>query len=99
VSCTDGIPLVKRAVEKYRAQELTALYIGHQDRVEKLNRYAEDNGITDYLFDSDDSVSAKFGITYGGGIVLVNGSSRVKAWIPSGVSPARMDAEIQKILP
>jgi hypothetical protein len=99
VRCTEEIPLVKRAEQKYSEEELTVLYIGHQDRVEKLNKYAEDNGITEYLFDPDDSVSAKFGMTYGGGIVFINGSSWVKARIPSGVSPARLDSEIQKILP
>lgn len=97
--CTEEIPLVKRAVEKYSDQGLTALFIGHQDRVEKLNKFAEDNGITDYLFDPDDTVSSQFGMTYGGGIIFVNGSSWVKARIPSGVSPARIDSEIQKILP
>jgi hypothetical protein len=99
VRCTEEIPLVKRAVEKYSGRGLTALYIGHQDRVEKLNRYAKDNGITDYLFDPDDSASAKFGMTYGGGIIFINGSSWVQSRIPSGVSPARLDSEIQKILP
>lgn len=97
--CTEEIPLVKRAVEKYGEQQLTAIYIGHQDRVEKLNKFAKDNGITDYLFDPDDTTSAKFGMTYGGGIIFVNGSSWVKARIPSGVSASRIDAEIQKILP
>jgi hypothetical protein len=99
VRCTEEIPLVKRAVEKYSDYELAALWIGHQDRVEKLNRYAEDNGITDYLFDPDDSVSAGFGMTYGGGIVFINGNSWVKARIPVGISSNRLDAEIQKILP
>ena len=97
--CTEEIPLVKRAAEKYGDKGLTALWIGHQDRVEKLNKYATDNGITDYLFDPDDSVSAKFGMTYGGGIIFINGSAWVTARIPTGVSPSRLDAEVQKILP
>ena len=97
--CTEEIPLVKRAEEKYADKSLTVLYIGHQDKVEKLNRFAKDNGITDYLFDPDDTVSAKFGMTYGGGIIFINGSSWVEARIPSGVSAGRIDAEVQKILP
>lgn len=97
--CTEEIPLVKRAEQKYSDQNLTVLYIGHQDKVEKLNRFAKDNGITDYLYDPDDTTSAKFGMTYGGGIVFINGSSWVKSRIPSGVSASRIDAEVQKILP
>lgn len=86
-------------MEKYSDYNLAALWIGHQDRVEKLNTFAQDNGITDYLFDPDDSVSEGFGMTYGGGIVFINGNSWVKARIPVGISPNRLDAEIQKILP
>ena len=75
-----------------------ALYIGHQDRIKKLNIYAKKNGIPDYLFDPDDSMSRKYGMTYGGGIVFINREAIVKARIPSGFSPARLEEEIKKII-
>jgi len=74
------------------------LWIGHQDRTEKLTNYAKKNGIPDYLFDSDDSMSRKFGMTYGGGIVFINKDGIVKSRIPKGLSPARLETEIKKIL-
>jgi hypothetical protein len=38
-------------------------------------------------------------MTYGGGIIFINGSAWVTARIPTGVSPSRLEAEVQKILP
>ncbi len=55
-------------------------------------------GITDYLFDPDDSMSRKYGMTYGGGIVFINRGAVVKGRIPTGFSPSRLDEEIQKII-
>ncbi len=66
--------------------------------MEKLTKYAKDNGIPDYLFDADDSMSKKFGITYGGGIVFINRDAVVKSRIPKGFSSSRLEAELKKIL-
>ncbi len=74
------------------------IWIGHEDRIEKLTAYAKKNGIPDYLFDSDDSMSKKFGMTYGGGIVFINRDAVVKSRIPKGISPSRLETEIKKIL-
>jgi len=74
------------------------LWIGHQDRTEKLTGYARKNGIPDYLFDGDDGMSRKFGMTYGGGVVFINREAVVKSRIPKGISPERLDAELKKIL-
>ena len=85
-------------MQKYQDKGLAVLWIGHQDRLEKLNSYAEKNNITDYLFDPDDNVSAGFGITYGGGIVFVDRTGMVRMRIPTGVSSNRIETELKKIL-
>lgn len=74
------------------------LWIGHEDRIEKLTKYAGKTGIPDYLFDSDDSMSKKFGMTYGGGIVFINREAIVKSRIPKGISATILETEIKKII-
>ncbi len=89
---------MKRAEAKYKDQGLVVIWISHQDKIRKLNRYIKKNGIPDYIFDRDDSVSRKFGMTYGGGIVFINREGIVKGRIPKGFSPSRLEEEIKKIL-
>lgn len=72
--------------------------MAHQDRVPKLNSFIKANNIADYLFDADDRMSRTFGMTYGGGIVFINREGIVKARVPKGISPARMEAELGRIL-
>ncbi len=74
------------------------LWVGHQDTVRKLTSYAEKNRIPDYLHDFDDSMSKKYRMTYGGGVVFINRQGTVKQRIPKGFSPAGLEAAIQKIL-
>ena len=75
-----------------------ALFIGHQDRIEKLNPYAKRLGIADYIFDPDDSVGKSYGITYGAGFVFIDRQGTVRDRIPKGTSPERLEAGIQKII-
>ena len=96
--CAEEIPLVRRAETKYSDKHLTVLWIGHQDRIDKLTKYATDNNIPDYLFDPDDAVSRKFGMTYGGGVVFINAQGVVKSRVPKGISSKSLEEELAKIL-
>lgn len=89
---------MRRAQEKYKSQGLKILFIAHQDKIRKLNRFVKQNGVPDYLFDPDDRMSSKYGMTYGGGIVFINREGVVKGRIPKGFSPSRLEEEIKKIL-
>lgn len=94
----EEIPLVLRAEKKYAEAGLTVLWIGHQDKTAKLTEYAKKNNIPDYLFDPDDGMSRKFGMTYGGGVVFVNRDGIVKSRVPKGISAASIESELKKIL-
>jgi cytochrome oxidase Cu insertion factor (SCO1/SenC/PrrC family) len=87
-----------RAKKKYSDKGLTVLWIGFQDRIEKLSPFAKRYGIPDYLFDPDNSMSRKYGMTYGAGIVFINSDGIVKSRIPKGFSPATLETEVKKIL-
>ena len=96
--CSEEIPLVQRAVEKHHDAGLTVLWIGHQDRAEKLTETAKKNGIPDYFFDPDESMSKKYRMTYGGGVVFINREAVVKMRVPKGFSAASLEAALKKIL-
>jgi len=90
---------VKRAEQQHAAEGLKVLWIGHQDKPNKLVAYARRNGITsDFGFDKDDSMSRKYGMTYGGGVVFVDRSGMARVRIPKGFTAAQLDQAIQKIL-
>lgn len=74
------------------------LWVGHQDTVKKLNGYAEKNRIPDYLFDSNDDMSRKYRMTYGGGVVFIDREGIVKLRVPKGFSPEGLEAAIRKIV-
>ena len=96
--CSEEIPLVRAAEEKHRDKGLVIVWMTHQDRVEKLTEYARKNNVPDFVFDPDDSVSRKFGMTYGGGVVFVNSGGIVMSRIPKGISAGRLEEELKKIL-
>jgi len=90
---------VQRAEKKYEAEGLKVLWVGHQDKIPKLKAYAERNGINAFFgFDKDDSMSRKYGMTYGGGVVFMDRSHWVRVRIPKGFSPATLESSIQAIL-
>ena len=96
--CSEEIPLVKRAEQIHSDKELMVVWVTHQDRVEKLSKYAADNNVPDFVFDPDDSVSRKFGMTYGGGVVFINADGIVKSRVPKGISAESLEEELKKIL-
>lgn len=96
--CAEEIPLVRAAEEKHKDKGLIVIWVTHQDRVEKLMEYARKNNVPDFVFDPDDSVSRKFGMTYGGGVVFINPEGIVKSRVPKGISAASLDEELAKIL-
>lgn len=96
--CAEEIPLVRAIGQRYKDKGLVVIWVSHQDRIEKLNKYAKDHNVPDYVFDPDDSVSRKFGMTYGGGVVFVNSGGIVKSRVPKGISAKSLDDELNKIL-
>ncbi len=89
---------MKRAAEKYKDRGLVVLWIGHQDKVRKLNAYAKRMGLKGYLYDKTDEMSAKYGMTYGGGIVFIDRNGIVKERIPRGFNIKQLQQNIEAIL-
>ena len=96
--CAEEIPLVREAEQRHSDKRLIVIWVTHQDRIEKLTEYARKNNVPDYVFDPDDSMSRKFGMTYGGGVVFINSGGIVKSRVPKGISARSLEDEIKKIL-
>ena len=73
-----------RAEQKYQNEQLTVLWVGHQDTVKKLTSYAGKNRIPDYLFDGNDDMSRKYRMTYGGGVVFIDVPNECSLWTRGG---------------
>lgn len=90
---------MKRAEQKYQDEGLKVIWIGHQDKIPKLKAYAKKNGIKSHFgFDKDDSMSRKYGMTYGGGVVFIDRTGMARARIPKGFTRAQLDGSIRKII-
>ena len=89
---------MKGITEKYREKDLTVIWIGFQDRMEKIKEFSEKHNLASAGYDANDTVSKKFGMTFGAGLVFINREGVVKARLPKGLSPSRIEAEIQKII-
>jgi len=89
---------VKRAEEKYKDEGLTVLWIGFQDRRDRIRKFAELQGISRAGFDEGDRVSKAFGIRYGAGVAFVNSGGIVKARMPKGFSSGKLEDNIKRIL-
>lgn len=87
-----------RAEKKYKDRGLVVLWVGHQDRIDKLTSYATKNNIPGFFYDPDDAMSRKFGMTYGGGVVFIDASGVVKSRVPKGISASSLESELKKIL-
>jgi len=90
---------VKRAEEKYRDEGLKVIWMTHQDKIPKLRAYARRHKITGSIaYDKNDSVSAKYGMTYGGGVVFVDRTGMARKRIPKGFTVGQLEDAISVII-
>lgn len=85
---------MKRIEETYREQGFKVIWIGFQDKEEKIREYMTKHDINASVgFDKRERISKKYGIRYGAGIVVINREGIVKKRIPKGASEkALLDA-------
>lgn len=85
--CSEEIPSVRRAEKAFAEKRLKVLWIGFQDRQEKIRSYIERQGIRmDVGFDEGDRMAKQLGIRYGAGIAVLNEQGIVKKRLAKGFS-------------
>jgi predicted butyrate kinase (DUF1464 family) len=78
---------VKRAEEKYKEEGLKVIWIGFQDKLEKIKEFILKHGIDSSVgFDKRNLISIEYGIAYGAGLIAINKEGIVIKRIAKGFS-------------
>ena len=78
---------MKRAEEKYKEEGLKVIWIGFQDKKEKIMEFMVKHGIDSSVgFDKRNLISIEYGIAYGAGLIAINKEGIVIKRIAKGFS-------------
>ena len=78
---------MKRAEDKYRDAGLKVIWIGFQDKKEKIMEFMTKHDIDSSVgFDKNNLISINYGIAYGAGLIAINKEGIVIKRIPKGFS-------------
>ncbi len=78
---------MKRAEEKYKEEGLTVIWIGFQDKLEKIKEFILKHDIDSSVgFDKRNLISIEYGIAYGAGLIAINKEGIVIKRIAKGFS-------------
>ncbi len=78
---------MKRAEEKYKEEGLKVIWIGFQDKLEKIKEFILKHGIDSSVgFDKRNLISIEYGIAYGAGLIAINKEGIVIKRIAKGFS-------------
>jgi len=84
--------------EERSDREVTVLWIGFQDRPDKIRAYAEKLGVRPVGFDEHNDIARSYGVSYGAGVIFINEEGMVKARIAKGFTEAALRGGLEKIL-
>ena len=85
--------------EQYHGAGLKVIWIGFQDKKEKIIAFLEKHGVRASLgYDMRDRISRKYGISYGAGIVLIDREGIVRKRVPKGVSEKVLVESVEYVL-
>lgn len=77
---------------------LKVIWIGFQDRREKLASFASKFGLDDAAYDETNELSMKLGITYGAGLVIIDKNGIVKLRLAKGFSHKTLAEKSARIM-
>ncbi len=78
---------MKRAEEKYKEEGLKVIWIGFQDKKDKIMEFILKHGIDSSVgFDKRNLISIEYGIAYGAGLIAINKEGIVIKRIAKGFS-------------
>lgn len=78
---------MKRAEEEYKEEGLKVIWIGFQDKKEKIMEFMVKHDINSSVgFDKRNLISVEYGIAYGAGLIAINKEGMVVKRIAKGFS-------------
>lgn len=88
---------MKRLEEEYKGKGLKVMWVGFQDREDKLRAFASKFGITELGFDEKNVLSKKLGVSYGAGLIFIDGEGMVRERVSKGLTEEEFKTAIGKI--
>lgn len=77
---------------------LRVVWIGFQDRESRIKEYISKNSVQkNVVFDAGDAVAKQYGVRYGAGVVIVDGSGMVRARISKGFSEKQLREALNNV--
>jgi hypothetical protein len=89
---------VKRMAEEHRDKHVSVIWIGFQDRPDKIRAFARNLGIRPVAFDEHNDIARSYGVSYGAGVVFINGAGIAKSRIAKGFTEAALRKALESIL-
>ncbi len=84
--------------EEYSEKNVTVMWVGFQDRPDKIRAYAEKLGLESVGFDDRNAVARSYGVSYGAGVIFINSSGMVMSRVAKGFTEANLREGLDRIL-
>lgn len=89
---------MKRLTQQYAAEGLTAIWIGFQDRPDKIRGFAENLNIRPVGYDERDTVARYYGVSYGAGVIFIDATGTVRKRVAKGFTEAALREGVQAVI-
>lgn len=89
---------MKRLEDEFSKEGFTVLWVGFQDRADKIRSFAGKLGLVQVGFDPKSVVSRKFGVSYGAGLIFIDREGTVRSRINKGASEEAIRRGIEGIV-
>ena len=90
---------MKRMVDEHSEHRLKAIWIGFQDRIDRLQVFSKKHKLKAVGFDRGNKVATSFGISYGAGVIFINSSGMVQSRFSKGFSYQSIKENMGTIIP
>ncbi len=90
---------MKRAEDDFAKENLKVIWMGFQDKKDKIMEYMTKHDIDSSVgFDDRNIIANKYEVRYGAGIVMINSEGIVKKRINSGITEDRFIEAVNYII-
>lgn len=91
---------MKRAEEEFSGSGLKVIWMGFQDREDKIRDFMIRHDIRSSVgYDTRNVIAGRYGISYGAGVIMIDGEGVVKKRIPKGFSEKNLNEALRHALP
>jgi hypothetical protein len=93
------VPLVKRLEDRYSKEGLKVVWLGFQDRRDRIIDFMIKHEIESGVgYDKGNLIASKYGIVYGAGLVVIDRDGIVQKKVPRGFTEDELIKAIEYVL-